>query len=139
MFWDTSINRRATTDGRHTRHPLPFYNPFFKLFVYKSVCSVCVCFVMSACLCVLVSISVCSFCMTVHDHVNIVYACTCVSLFVSMYVFVCWLPHTLPAACPGPQEAICFSIGLRQTQNRKGSILGSLFLFSLSSLISFPP
>lgn len=34
MFWDTSINRRGTTDGRHTRHPLPFYNSFFNLFVY---------------------------------------------------------------------------------------------------------
>ena len=42
MFWDTSINRRAATDGRHTRHPLWFYNSFFNLFVYELVCSECV-------------------------------------------------------------------------------------------------
>lgn len=34
IFWDTSINRRATTDGRHNRHLLSFYNSFFRLFVY---------------------------------------------------------------------------------------------------------
>lgn len=56
MFWDTSINRRSTTDGRPATDRLSFCNSFFKLFVYKPVC-VCVCVSgIPAFLCVLVSV-----------------------------------------------------------------------------------
>lgn len=105
MFWNTSINRRATTDGRHTRYPLPFYNSFFKLFVYQPVCSLCV-FVMSAFLCVLVSLHIlyALACMAVHDHVHVVYAHTCLWVCSCMCLIVGCL--TLPAACPGPQRTI---------------------------------
>lgn len=66
---------------------------------------VCV-FVISLFVCVLACISICIFCMfcscmTVHDHINIVHACTCVLMYVYVHVCVgCLIPHQLPLLDP---------------------------------------
>lgn len=98
-FGHTGINRRTTTDGRHTRHPLLFCNPFFKLFVYKSVCLMYVfcdvCMFVRPCLCLFILYAL--FCMIVHDHVNIMYACTFLFFCFHVCLFVnCLILYQLP-------------------------------------------
>lgn len=100
MFWDTSINRRATTE-RGTLAVLSRFTTHSSNCLFTSRYVQCVCvFVMSAALCVLVSMSVCIFCM-----LSPIWQCmTCQHFtFASMYVFSfvgCLTHYQLPVLDP---------------------------------------
>lgn len=69
-------------------------------------------------------------CMTVHDHINIVHACTCVLMYVYVHVCVgCLIPHQLPLLDPSGLFAF-LSDYQSQSQDRRGSIVGILSVFS---------
>lgn len=78
------------------------------------LCDIC----SSVCPCLYVYLHILS-CTTVHDHVN--------TVCVRVHVCFCWLPRTFVSCLSWTTGYYSFlSIGLSQSQNRRGSIAWSL-------------